>query len=163
MKTTEYLGYEMRQDREKRWWVVSSPFEGKTFGTLREAKEAIKEVEEILEEFAEEIKRKPEGSAIMRADVEASYSVQELGGFDRLGAPSTLRKVERMVRRDVAKVARGVRVRLERFIETDSGNIGHANAYYAVALVGDIAAVSKVAERGFGYEPADLTVREAGK
>jgi hypothetical protein len=103
------------------------------------------------------------GSAIMRADLETSYSVRELGGFEKLEKPATIRKIERMVRRDASKVARRVRVRVDGFIETDSGNIGHANAFYAVGLVGDAAAVSKVAKRVFGYEPADLTVREAGK
>ena len=99
----------------------------------------------------------------MRADLETSYSVQELGGFERLDAPATIRKVEQMVRKDMGKAARNIRMRVDGFVETDSGNIGHANAYYAVVLVGGAAAVSKVARRVFGYEPEDLTVREAGK
>lgn len=93
------------------------------------------------------------GSAIMRADVETSYPVRELGGFERLAALATIRKVERMVRRDMGKAARGIRMRVDRFVETDSGNIGHANAYYAVILVGGAAAVSRVAKRVFGCDP----------
>lgn len=103
------------------------------------------------------------GSAIMRANLETSYSVRELGGFEKLGTPATIRKVERMVRRDMGKAARGIRMRVDGFVETDSGNIGHANAYYAVVLVGDIAAVSKIAKRVFGCDPADLAAREAEK
>ncbi len=104
-----------------------------------------------MEEFAEEeIKRNPIGTAIGQAEVETSYPVRVLGGFERLDAPATIRKVERMVRQDVAKVARGIRVRVSRFIEADSGNIGHANAYYAVILVGDDPKVRKVAKRIFG-------------
>ena len=99
----------------------------------------------------------------MRADLETSYSVQELGGFERLGTPATIRKVERKVRREVDRAGRGIKVRVDRFLEADSGNIGHANAYYAVVLVGDVTAVSKVAKRVFGCDPADPTGREAEK
>lgn len=65
MKTTEYLGHEIRQDRSKRWWVLSSPFERNGFRTLKEAKELVREMERILGEFAEEIERNPEGSTIV--------------------------------------------------------------------------------------------------
>lgn len=65
MKTREYRGYEIRQDKEKRWWVVSSMFEARTFGTLKETKEAIKEMEGVMEEFAEEIRKHPEGRPIV--------------------------------------------------------------------------------------------------
>lgn len=98
--------------------------------------------------------RTAKGSTVMRADVETSFPVRELGGFERLDKPATIRKVEGMVRRDVARVARDVLVKVEEFVETDSGNIGHANAYYAVGLVGDVAAVSKVARRVFGCDDA---------
>ena len=65
MKTTEYLGYEIRQDSRKRWWVVSSMFEGRTFRTLKETKKAVKEMDGIMEEFAAEIERNPEGGLIV--------------------------------------------------------------------------------------------------
>jgi len=82
-------------------------------------------------------------------EVEASYPVQELGGFKQLKDPATIRKVERLVRRDVG---RGIRVQVGKFLDVDSGNLGHANAFYMVTLTGKEAVLIKAAKRAFGYE-----------
>jgi hypothetical protein len=89
----------------------------------------------------------------------AAAFVNELGGFGALESEEARAKVLTAEQQDALAVlgeGHHCRHRLGKFIETDSGNLSHAGAYYELRITGPEDELKKLAYELYGYEEGDL-------
>jgi len=79
-------------------------------------------------------------------------SVSDIGDFEDVGNATGIGYVDDALKKDIKSVKANVKVDKIEFVETDSSNISHAGAYYAITLSGTEEELNKIAgEEGAVY------------